>query len=76
MTEGPQALKSLSARETSQNGEDRKTLSSPLLMNTSKSTTICKTTIDEKDWNLPEKIFYNQRHKEGTSTRWVGGTDM
>lgn len=26
-----------------------------------------------KYWNLPEKSFHNQRHKEETSTRWVGG---
>lgn len=25
-----------------------------------KITTICKTTINEKDWNLPENIFYNK----------------
>ena len=25
--------------------------------------------IDEKDWNLSKKIFYNLRHKEGTKTR-------
>ena len=37
--------------------------------------TTCRTTTDEKDWNLPEKIFYNQRHKEGTTTRWVGRVD-
>lgn len=24
-----------------------------------KSTTMCRTTLDEKDQNLPEKIFYN-----------------
>ena len=36
-----------------------------------KITTICRTTIEEKDWNLSEKIFCNQRHKEGATTRWV-----
>ena len=41
-----------------------------------KTTTICGTTIDEKDYKLPEEIFCNSRHKEGTTRRWVGGTDL
>ena len=24
----------------------------------------------KKDWNLPKKIFYNQRHTEGATERW------
>ena len=40
-----------------------------------KITTICRTTINEHDQNLPEKIFQNYRHKEGTTTRWVGGAN-
>ena len=38
-------------------------------------TTICRITIDEEDWNLPEKISSNERHKEETTMRWVGGAD-
>ena len=31
-----------------------------------KITSICRTTFDEKDWNLPGKTFCNLRHKERT----------
>ena len=37
-----------------------------------KITTIYRTPINEKDWNLPKKIFYNYIYKEGTTTRQEG----
>lgn len=40
-----------------------------LLSQHTKITTICTTTIDEKDLNQAEKIFHHQRHKEGTAAR-------
>lgn len=32
-------------------------------MSTPKITTICRTTINEMDWSLPENIFYNKRQR-------------
>ena len=40
-----------------------------------KITTIYGVTIDGKDRNLAEKIFYNERYKQGT-TRQVRGVEM
>ena len=37
----------------------------------SKTTTAKRTVIYENDKNLPEKIVYNKRHKEGTTVRQV-----
>lgn len=34
-----------------------------------KITTICRKTIHEKDQNLQEKIFSNQKHRKGTTMR-------
>ena len=41
-----------------------------------KITSTCRTTIREKDRNRLEKILYNKRHKEGTTTRQVGGGEL
>ena len=43
-----------------------RTLSSPPLTSTPKSQLIAKQLLIKTDWNLPTKIFYSQRHKEGT----------
>lgn len=40
----------------------------------SKTTTAKRTVIYENDKNLPEKIVYNKRHKEGTTVRQDGWT--
>ena len=41
-----------------------------------KITTMCRTTISEKNQNLPEKIFYNLIYKEGAIIRQVGITEL
>ena len=40
-----------------------------------KLVTIYRATAD-KTRRLAEKIFYNERYKEGTTIRWVGGAEM
>ena len=40
-----------------------------------KTTTVCRKKIYEKDWNLLAKIFYNLSRKEGTTMRPVGVAD-
>lgn len=44
-----------SIRENSQDGGEER----PSAHDHKETTTICKTTIIEKVWNLSEKIFYN-----------------
>ena len=40
-----------------------------------KFSTICRKTTNEKDWNLPGKIFHIYKHKKGTTVRPGGGVD-
>ena len=40
----------------------------PPLMSTPKSQLTAEQLLIKKDWNLPKKIFYIQRHKEETMT--------
>ena len=40
-----------------------------------KISTICRKSTNEKDWNLPGKIFHIYRHEKGTTMRPGGGVD-
>jgi len=40
-----------------------------------KITTEYRANIDEEDWKLPEKVCYNSRKAEVSTTRQVGGLE-